>query len=463
MRIPLFLLHATAFVLCMLLEGKSAFAVSAVAMIVSLGLNLYRPPSFLRLIMFWQLGFLFMVCREGILFAESISQAIGDQLYSAAAVYLCAANSAVLLGWTVAFDSHRKIDGRPGGSGYNMQARIAPTALVVAAYLFAVAVLGPKALAAADEGRSAALIGQSLSIADRLLPAFAETAAMAIPPLIAFVLIHFYPRVRGKAPVTLLLSLPIFLIQALIGSRFPLLFSFAGMTVVLLSTQVFSIRLLSKLCVAGLVLFVAASVIGAIRDRGLRGSSEVIGAYFDSNPVMHSEGVVQLTGQIIDHYEGNPYLLGRSSASVLVFWVPRALWPEKPTLLGYWFIREYKPNTYFNPLHSASASFAGDAYVDFGFAGGLVLLFLVGLGFGRLDRWTASVVATRGHPMLPFVATLYPATFFAVRSLNTALITLCGVSVVVFAFMITIRRRHGSYGIPAQPSWSVSRLSVSEE
>jgi oligosaccharide repeat unit polymerase len=442
MRQANLLLYGCTFFLVLLIEdGRTGFLVSAVALSVSLGLNLIWPPAFLRLIMFWQLGFLVIVCREGFFYADDIVYQIGEDLFASASRYLNGANALVLFGWTLAFHEKTVERRSPRPVEYRPRMPAAPIIVLGLIYAFVLTILASTALDAASKGRQAALITPD-TVLLLLAVGVATAAAMVIPPLIAYTLLHLYPIGRAAAPaVIVLLSLPIFLIQAAMGARFFLLFSFVGMTVVLLSRQRFSAGMLAKLAGVGIVLFTTATIVSAVRNVGIQSASAaMVMSYLEQSPTSHSEGVVLVSGQIIDHFSRNPHMGGRSSALVLLFWVPREFWPDKPTMLGYWFPRAYKPNYPWHPLHSVSSSFAGDAYVDFGFWGGLTFLFLLGLAFGRLEAWTARVLATVRHPMIPFAATLFPAVMFSVRSLNTALYTLTGILAIVIVFGLATRR-----------------------
>jgi hypothetical protein len=131
---------------------------------------------------------------------------------------------------------------------------------------------------------------------------------------------------------------------------------------------------------------------------------------------------------------------GLSSSTLLMFWVPRAVWPSKPTFLGYWFIREYAPRGTVGSGHSVSFTFAGDAFADFGFWGGILFWAMMGYPIVLIERWAAVNIQKRDDWSARLSAAfLYPAAFFSVRSLNTAaLITVSAIG-VFFLIRLTIR------------------------
>src|SRR5438045_6884759 len=105
---------------------------------------------------------------------------------------------------------------------------------------------------------------------------------------------------------------------------------------------------------------------------------------------------------------------GASTLAILLFWIPRALWPDKPTLMGYWFPR-IASSRGFSAGHSIGLTFAADSYADFGFIGGILFCAIIGLTFGFVDRKAMRLAATPGTPYLVAVAPMYGAAVFAIR------------------------------------------------
>jgi hypothetical protein len=130
---------------------------------------------------------------------------------------------------------------------------------------------------------------------------------------------------------------------------------------------------------------------------------------------------------------------GSTASAVLVFWVPRALWQDKPTLMGYWLPRFFSTRG-FSEGFSASQGFAGNAYVDFGHTGGVVFWFFCGLLLGLFERATARVCAV-GDARVILVAPLFGGAFFAVRSFDTTFLLLVGIFVCMFGFIALAGRR----------------------
>ena len=132
-----------------------------------------------------------------------------------------------------------------------------------------------------------------------------------------------------------------------------------------------------------------------------------------------NEGVVDMTALLIKHFNTNPHLYGESSSFLLYFWIPRSFWPNKPTMLGNWFIREYRSG--FSEGHSASFGFTGDLYADFGYFS-LFFIFILGILLKRAENFKDKAINSNNFNII-LGAMLYPFVFFFVRSPVTSIIT----------------------------------------
>jgi hypothetical protein len=87
----------------------------------------------------------------------------------------------------------------------------------------------------------------------------------------------------------------------------------------------------------------------------------------------------------------------------------------------------------FSGGYSAAVSFVGDAYLDFGFIGAIVFSLAVGAVLAALDG-RLRVALRRRDVTLPMLAPLVGAAFFAVRSLDTTIISCSGILAVWWAY-----------------------------
>lgn len=142
------------------------------------------------------------------------------------------------------------------------------------------------------------------------------------------------------------------------------------------------------------------------------------------------EGVIDMTNLLFNYFETNDYMYGSSSSFILYFWIPRSIWPDKPSMLGYWLVRKFRSG--FSSGHSASFGFTGDLYADFGLFS-LVFIFLIGklLKFGEYFKSWA--LKSNGY-VIVLGAMTFPYVFFFVRSPVTSTMNFLGI--LFFYFLI---------------------------
>jgi len=268
-----------------------------------------------------------------------------------------------------------------------------------------------------------------------ILEGVMESAGIVIPA--AFVYLRGLYRNSVKYAIGAIFILPILVIQIAIGTRYIFLVSIAAAGLVWYFTTTSKSKK-SILLVFVLAMVAILTTMKSARSAGLLSESRE--STFDMVPLSElSEGVVDKMAMIVSLVEQRGVKFGQSSAAILVFYIPRVLWREKPELLGYTLIRDFggeNPGKY----HSVSYTFAGDFYVDFGLYGGLLCCFILGLVFGKIENLTATAILS-GNRYAIIASAAFGMTFFAVRSLNTAIIAMSGV-VLVGAFIArTIRCR----------------------
>lgn len=102
-----------------------------------------------------------------------------------------------------------------------------------------------------------------------------------------------------------------------------------------------------------------------------------------NNVLIRGANIAQLSN-IINMVERNGFYNGKISLPLIAAFIPRFLWPEKPSFeLGTWFALEIGVATV-NPLtnrpnNSVNMSIPGQLYMDFGYPGVLIGCFFVGL------------------------------------------------------------------------------------
>jgi oligosaccharide repeat unit polymerase len=266
---------------------------------------------------------------------------------------------------------------------------------------------------------------------------FISALGLVLPAIITY----YFSFVKEKRIlISILYSFPIFLILFLGGTRFPLLFSFLGLFIVAqakISTK-FSIKK-SVIVVfsLGLLLF-STDLMKHYRSTSTKdleytvfkaeNKSKDIPAFVTS--FMSAEGVIDMSSLMFSYFETHDYLYGESTLFITYFWVPRSIWPEKPTMLGHWLLRESRSN--FGDAHSASFGFTGFLYSDFGPLS-LVFIFFIGRLIKAAEDFKNRAFKNKGYSII-LGAMLFPYIFLFVRSPITASINFLGILLLYYLF-----------------------------
>ena len=133
------------------------------------------------------------------------------------------------------------------------------------------------------------------------------------------------------------------------------------------------------------------------------------------------EGIIQVAKYADDYFKNHDLRYGLESTNIFYRWIPRKLWPNKPTTLDHWLIRYYEdvPDT-----HSTSSGFIGIFRADFGWFA-LIFAFFIGLIVAKINAYMEGVCAINTQSIeIVMAAAMIPLTFFIVRSPITSTYTL---------------------------------------
>ena len=220
------------------------------------------------------------------------------------------------------------------------------------------------------------------------------------------------------------------------GTRFPLLFSVLGFVVVIQAKILKKVNF--KTYAYAIILVIALlSLTVVMKELRTGGNTEIKTSFLNKeiedfslpkyvSSFMSPEGVIDMTSLMFNYFRKNDHLYGESSSFILYFWVPRQFWSEKPEMLGYWFIREYRQG--FSSGHSASFGFTGDFYADFGWFS-LIPVFFIGWLLQRGERFKNKTFKNGGFEII-IGAMIFPYVFFSVRSPITATMNYAGIYLI---------------------------------
>lgn len=375
----------------------------------------------------WNFAFLFIIISEPILSSVNISN-----FHLIALQYLITANNIINIGY---FSKKRKL------YNYNIDEKnvlkiksFHVTVIFIVLVLIFFLLRIQRAFYIFTVGRNVAYVEGYEGV---MFSELINSIGLVLPTIMTF----YYVILKNKRfRVPLLLSLPIFIIHFLGGTRFPLLFSFIGMLIVYQSSFSFKKSLKNYITMVFLVfiLFLSGQLMKHYRSSStkdtqfelLKSDTQLSSLYERTAGYMSNEGVINTTSMLFSYFEQNDYMYGKSSSFLLYFWVPRQIWPDKPTMLGHWFIRERSSNI--SSAHSVSFGFTGDLYADFGMLS-LVFIFFLGRLLKYAEDFKNYALKSKGYIII-FGAMLYPYTFFFVRSPITATMNFLGILLIYFLF-----------------------------
>lgn len=376
----------------------------------------------IKLLHVWCFAFVFIILSEVFL----VIRETDDVNLLSALKYLITANNVILIGYFS--NSSLKIPDNKNDY-YTYTSKSGGAFLLIFFVLIFFLFNLNSALVAFTLGRAAAAEGQ-----DFVLSSIISSTGFILPSVILF---YFYHLKKLPLYISIVTALPIFIILFMGGTRFPLLFSFLGFFITYqnLSPDKLSVRKIG-IMISAVIILVSASF--AMKDfRSISGDTsypEEKEAYIDFptyvSQYLSNEGVIDMTGLMMQHFTYNSHLYGTSSSFVTYFWVPRFIWEDKPTMLGHWFIRLYRGG--FSDGHSSSFGFTGDLYADFGY-GSLFFIFMIGRFLRKGEIFQAKALAAKNYKVI-LGAMLYPYVFFFVRSPITATITFFGILFFFFLF-----------------------------
>jgi hypothetical protein len=397
-------------------DGWTCHLLGVIVTLLALVAYGVETPKFARLVFMWCGGYLLILAPEGLADADNIARIWGRDAFDTASRCIVASHFAVLLGHDLVFSEHQV---RPSTRPWRLEYRPA-IALTTLIWSVSMVYLIPIAITAFRGGRAETGLpsqGAASVILDGLL-----LASRVIAPVTAV----WLARRRTGTTRHLLLALAAIStgFELIFAVRFVLLFMVLGCICAWIAPRRLSARTAGVLVAAGMALAFASAISKDSRTFGLRTADvdRVVGDASVDYFVM-SENSVRSATQAVVYTERRGFTDGRTTAALFLFWVPRAFWADKPTMIGYWLPREFgRADAGF----SAAPGFTGGTYVDVGLWGSVLLWFLAGLVYGGVERWSARILAAPEDARVLLVAPLFGASFFAVRSPETTGIALSG-------------------------------------
>lgn len=263
-----------------------------------------------------------------------------------------------------------------------------------------------------------------------LIGILTKSLGLILPAIIAF---YYKYIIKKNVWKSMFFILPIISVQILLSTRFHLLFSLLPYFIIIgiIDLNNFSLKKLSYIFILFICFILLSSLIKEYRKMSLIDLE--IDELTEENEInendnittlmareMSPEGVVFMTRLANEYFEDNQLTYGKEISFILYFWVPRSIWPDKPTPIDHWLIRKYYN---VSEGHSTASGFTGELRADFGLFS-LFIVFLGGMLLKRGDLFVENVFFNQKGFNLILASCLYPYVFFLVRSPLTATQTL---------------------------------------
>lgn len=407
--------------LTLLFDRVEPMAIAYLVFLICLLLIKNISQKTLQLYSVWIIGFVYVILGEMLLGAD----------YQASRLLL-AANSTVLLGYEL-LNFRVKKPGSPTILHCKTPAK--PFLFLLCLEVIYILLSYKRALLTMAVGRYAAY---GLTAYDNpLLEGLLGASEMILPSLYVF----YYRSIKRQSnwlAWSLFFSLPIFLLIFMKGSRFYLLFSLLGFLIVSGIIPLFNVRLKSLRNLSIIVILVAFAAMSMKNMRTIA-DSDIAESNFETKDLSLAhkigqytspEGVVDMTSLSMDYFRIHSHTMGIQTANIFYFWIPRSIWPDKPTMIGHWLIRTSE--TGFAEGHSGSFGFCGELFADFGYFMFLLLPFIGG-GIKLGDK-TIKRNFKVGEYRTILYSMLYPYVFFIIRSPITGTIAFFSILFIYYLF-----------------------------
>jgi len=380
-----------------------------------------KKNSLISAYSFWQIGFAFIICLDGILMKEKIVYTTSITIYYRVAIMFCISN--LLIIWRYRH-LEKKLKPRINHSLVSPNA----TLFLIIAFLYSFFMLNslPGAYVALLKSRFEIIAESSfggLSTSRSLFDLFAsfvnQYSGYILPSLIFIWNIKKYTLNKALL-IAFFFSAPIWAIYLVGGTRHHILYSFLTMIgcYTLLKLKKFELKS-QHILILILAYFVSNTVLEA-RKYGLLNylTGKKDKRYSRLKRTITDETTVYM-GFVLDYYNKNNFEYGSSTAAILMFWIPRSIWHEKPTQFGYWFIRAYYGGEKgFSSKHSAPASYIAPVYSDFGYLGVITLSLLIGYLLNYADTYFNRKKEIEDFRKLILIAFFLASAFFLPRQLS---------------------------------------------
>lgn len=425
---------------CFLLEGHLRF-LSTFLMSVGIILVVFSSTRInISPLQAWCLGFIFLVAPEGIFDAANISLLFGERNYSVASLFICLAFSGIcLMVGVINFLVLPKL--KTPASTLRLPTKLTYFSIYTM-YIIYVLYSLPYAYLTFSRGRVEALLLQSnRTLLDAILGTIASISGVTLVAAITYIILQEdKSSYRMKSLKLILTILPILAIQFFSGVRSSILSTVLSVGFVYFIFYPLRVRQIPFLLTAMTGFFFVTEV---MKNSRLGGGESLRRINIDFSIESLYEGTIRYFTSMVGYFDSMGYRDGLEHLTLLLFWVPRAVWHDKPAQLENWFHQVTQPG-HFPYFHSIAATFGATGFADFGFAGGLFMTILLqGCLLGFFERRVSVYVRNRvdhiGYDVVLYASAL-GLTLYSVRQFNSVPV---GLAILILSYgliMLTFKR-----------------------
>lgn len=394
--------------------------------------------------LFWNFGFILLICTINIFSIDLIIEKLGeDTYYRTSRVFF---TSFLFITYFYRFYSKNTII-KFEKEQHLQKMRLFFICFILFSYVTYMIYNGSRAIEIFSKGRGYFIVnssfgGQGDQGADRglfstLIYYFTEITGYLIPALI-FLFIKTKTKLKYALIFALILSIPFWTTQFILGTRHHILFSVLSLLgcIIILYPKIIRVKLNLFFLLIVLALAFSTSMMH-VRKVGYENFFNFEEFKFEPEKTSADPSGLYMN-YVVDYFNKQPYKYGQSISGLVFIWVPRSLWSNKPKGFNHWFYREHVSPGY-KGFNSITCSYLAIPYSDFGIWGVIIVSILIAYFFSKTDAYLLKDKAIYTYKGVLIISFLFTISFYLPRGLTATYLKI--ILVLSLIYMISILNR----------------------